>query len=219
MTCVSPPCDHGTHVAFAWSLHRENRFSSVQDGLPPCDHGTNADSDWSLHRENRFSSVQDGTCALGKAHVRSTMSLRGFPNIAFERAQLFVWTLEQRSGESISQLRLLLKLLWSWLREYNFIGKWVDCVIDRLDDYMIYNMFFVVVVFCCFLTAVPWSRLWLKSLKAAWMRRGHWAPLLKKVKHFANLAMWKFCKFTMSEKKEGERNRNVFGTTFAQPAG
>ena len=30
------------------------------------------------------SSVQDGVCALGKAHMRSTPSLGGFPNVAFE---------------------------------------------------------------------------------------------------------------------------------------
>ena len=30
------------------------------------------------------SSVQDGIYALGKAHMRSTQSLRGFPNVAFD---------------------------------------------------------------------------------------------------------------------------------------
>ena len=32
----------------------------------------------------QFSSVQDGIYGLGKAHMRSTPSLRRFPNVAFE---------------------------------------------------------------------------------------------------------------------------------------
>ena len=32
----------------------------------------------------QFSSVQDGIHALGKAHMRSTLSLRSFPNVAFQ---------------------------------------------------------------------------------------------------------------------------------------
>jgi len=42
---------------------------------------------WSV----QFSSVQDGMCALGKAHMRSTRSLRSFPNVAFETVPMFVW--------------------------------------------------------------------------------------------------------------------------------
>ena len=32
----------------------------------------------------QFSPVQDGIYALGKVHIRSTPSLGGFPNVAFE---------------------------------------------------------------------------------------------------------------------------------------
>ena len=32
----------------------------------------------------QFSSVEADICAFGKAHLRSTPSLRGFPNVAFE---------------------------------------------------------------------------------------------------------------------------------------
>jgi len=39
----------------------------------------------------QFTSVQDGIYALGKAHMRSTPSLRGFPNVAFETVPMFVW--------------------------------------------------------------------------------------------------------------------------------
>ena len=39
----------------------------------------------------QFSSVQDGIYALGKAHMRSTPSLRSFPNVAFETVPMFVW--------------------------------------------------------------------------------------------------------------------------------
>jgi len=38
-----------------------------------------------------FSSVQDGIYALGKAHMRSTPSLRSFPNLAFETVPVFNW--------------------------------------------------------------------------------------------------------------------------------
>ena len=38
-----------------------------------------------------FNSVQDGIYALRKAHMRSTLSLRSFPNIAFETVPMFVW--------------------------------------------------------------------------------------------------------------------------------
>ena len=36
-----------------------------------------------------LSSVQDGICALGKAHMRSTSSFRGFPNVAFQNGANF----------------------------------------------------------------------------------------------------------------------------------
>ena len=39
----------------------------------------------------QFSSVEDGIYALGKAHMRSTASLRRFPNVAFETVLMFVW--------------------------------------------------------------------------------------------------------------------------------
>ena len=39
----------------------------------------------------KFSSVQGGIYALGKAHMRSTQSLRSFPNFAFETVPVFVW--------------------------------------------------------------------------------------------------------------------------------
>ena len=37
----------------------------------------------------KFSSIQDGIYTLGKAHMRSTPSLRSFPNIAFETVPMF----------------------------------------------------------------------------------------------------------------------------------
>ena len=40
--------------------------------------------------EVQFSSVHDGIYALGKAHMRSTMYLRSFPNVAFEKFPMFV---------------------------------------------------------------------------------------------------------------------------------
>ena len=40
----------------------------------------------SLH----FSSVQDGIYATGKAHMRSTLSLRSVPNVAFETVPMLV---------------------------------------------------------------------------------------------------------------------------------
>ena len=39
----------------------------------------------------KFSSVQDGNYAFGKAHMRSTPSLRSFPSVAFETVPMFVW--------------------------------------------------------------------------------------------------------------------------------
>ena len=41
----------------------------------------------------QFSSIQDGTYALGKAHKYALhlVSLRSFPNVAFERVPMFVW--------------------------------------------------------------------------------------------------------------------------------
>ena len=38
----------------------------------------------------QFSLVQRGFYALGKAHLRSTPSLRSFPNVAFETVPMFV---------------------------------------------------------------------------------------------------------------------------------
>ena len=43
------------------------------------------------HHSVQLCTVLDGICALGKAPVHSTMSLRGFPNAAFEMAPAFVW--------------------------------------------------------------------------------------------------------------------------------
>ena len=37
-----------------------------------------------------FSSVQDGIYALGKAHMRSTLCLGGFPNVAYGTVPTFV---------------------------------------------------------------------------------------------------------------------------------
>ena len=40
----------------------------------------------------QFSSVQEGMYALGKAHImRSTPSLRSFPNVALETVPMLVW--------------------------------------------------------------------------------------------------------------------------------
>ena len=44
-----------------------------------------------MHKENQFSSFQSGSYALGKAHMRSTPSLRSFPNVAFETVPTFIW--------------------------------------------------------------------------------------------------------------------------------
>ena len=41
-------------------------------------------------RVSLFSSVQDGMYALGIAHMRSTPSLRSYPNVAFETVPVFV---------------------------------------------------------------------------------------------------------------------------------
>ena len=38
----------------------------------------------------QFNSVQNGIYALGKAHIRSTPSLRSLPNVAFEAVPMFV---------------------------------------------------------------------------------------------------------------------------------
>ena len=38
----------------------------------------------------RFLSVQDGIHALGNSHMRSTPSVRRFPNVAFKTAPVFV---------------------------------------------------------------------------------------------------------------------------------
>ena len=38
----------------------------------------------------QFSSVQDGIYALGNAHIRSTPSLRSFPNGTFETVPMFI---------------------------------------------------------------------------------------------------------------------------------
>ena len=35
-------------------------------------------------QHEQLSSIQDGIYALGKVHIRSTPSLGGFPNVAFE---------------------------------------------------------------------------------------------------------------------------------------
>ena len=39
---------------------------------------------------SKFSSVQDGIYVLGKAHMRSTLSLRSFPSVAFETVPVLV---------------------------------------------------------------------------------------------------------------------------------
>ena len=45
---------------------------------------------WNYALIVRFSSAQDGIYALGKAHMRSTTSLRNFPDVTFEMVLLFV---------------------------------------------------------------------------------------------------------------------------------
>jgi len=54
-------------VAYAAVMNTAPEFSSVQ-----------------------FSSVQDGIYALGKAHMRSTPSLKSFPNVALETVPMLV---------------------------------------------------------------------------------------------------------------------------------
>ena len=39
---------------------------------------------------SKFSSAQDGIYALGKAYMRSTPSLRSFPDVVFETIPMFV---------------------------------------------------------------------------------------------------------------------------------
>ena len=42
------------------------------------------------HSSVQVSSVQEGIYALGKAHMRSTPSVGGFPNVTFETVLMFV---------------------------------------------------------------------------------------------------------------------------------
>ena len=65
---VSQAPQHFESLVVTGSRHLSVQFSSVQ-----------------------FSSVQDGIYALGKASMRSTPSLRSFPNVAFETVPMLVW--------------------------------------------------------------------------------------------------------------------------------
>ena len=79
-------CCHGKvdNVPFAMldgEVHCHGKVSSPQQqGLCPTPHLLQQIL-W-LHAQ--FSLVQDGICVLGKAHMRSTLSVRSFPSIAFE---------------------------------------------------------------------------------------------------------------------------------------
>ena len=44
-----------------------------------------------MDRFIQFSSVQDGIYVLGKVHMHSTLSLKRFPNVAFETVPMFIW--------------------------------------------------------------------------------------------------------------------------------
>ena len=90
--------------------HSEHRFPApsslkkgcCKPGFGVCDSLTDTDpalgtTDWRVtffsfkYRSVQFSSAQDGIYALGKAHMRSTPSLRNFPNVAFKAVPMFVW--------------------------------------------------------------------------------------------------------------------------------
>ena len=67
---------------------------------------------YSLWSSDLISSVQDGIYVLGKAHMRSAPSLRGFPNVvfhAFETVPLFVW-LTMALSRPLKEDRLALPL-------------------------------------------------------------------------------------------------------------
>ena len=55
-------------TSYCWTT--ENNYMSVEHSYPEV--------------SGQFSSVQDGIYVLGKAHICSSLSLRSFPNVAFE---------------------------------------------------------------------------------------------------------------------------------------
>ena len=57
-----------------------------------------------------FISFQDGIYALGKAHMRSTPSLRRVPNVAFETVPVFAWLTMTLSSFPFKEDRLALPL-------------------------------------------------------------------------------------------------------------
>ena len=75
-----------------------------------------------LHQQLPYSSVQfcsaqDGTCVLRKVHVRSTPSLRCFPNVTFETVPVFVWlTLALSRPFTEGCLAVLLPLILKWFQ-------------------------------------------------------------------------------------------------------
>ena len=67
------------------------RGRSVPECLSICSpagsHHSHSQQRWSV----QFSSVHDGIYALGEARVRSSSSVRHFPNVAFETVPMFDW--------------------------------------------------------------------------------------------------------------------------------
>ena len=69
----------------------------------------------------RFGSVQGGIYALGKAHVRSTPSLRSSPNIAFETIPMFV-SLTMAFSRPFKEDRLALPLSTPLSSRWDVLG-------------------------------------------------------------------------------------------------
>ena len=77
----------GVHEVAQWSRHgtRTARKTYLNLGVGKYF------SPWTqLQSRPLFSSVQDRIYALGKAHIRSTPSLRSFPNVGFETVPVLV---------------------------------------------------------------------------------------------------------------------------------
>ena len=69
-----------------------------------------------------FRSVQDGIYSPEKAHMRSTMSLRSFPNVAFETVPVFAW-LTMAPSRLFKGDRLALPL-WTPVRCFIWMHEW-----------------------------------------------------------------------------------------------
>ena len=74
----------------SFSAQSRNVEFSTRSYLTPQRHPKPKNNVSSQGKVERLSSVQDGICALKKAHMRPTPSLRRVPNVAFETAPLLV---------------------------------------------------------------------------------------------------------------------------------